>query len=165
VEILYLLHSSIWIMITVFWQMVHYSVLNTHKMVGSSTYLVACCWMAPEYFYQDGPSNYRSGYDGGLWDMSLDIDWIFIAPISVPHKNQKLLVIFSFNYLIQTIRVWVSFWPLPWCGRANTAHYLLHGCHHKHPMDGLRLVFPPAAAAILCFPVNIRPLVLQMRRT
>ncbi|KAF6166182.1 hypothetical protein GIB67_023892 [Kingdonia uniflora] len=34
----------------------------------------------------------------------------------------------------------------------NTAHYLLHGCHHKHPMDGLRLVFPPAAAAILCFP-------------
>ncbi|KAL6847429.1 hypothetical protein ACP4OV_023282 [Aristida adscensionis] len=35
---------------------------------------------------------------------------------------------------------------------ANTAHYLLHGCHHKHPMDGLRLVFPPAAAAILCFP-------------
>ncbi|PIA37819.1 hypothetical protein AQUCO_03000389v1 [Aquilegia coerulea] len=36
----------------------------------------------------------------------------------------------------------------------NTAHYLLHGCHHKHPMDGLRLVFPPAATAILCFPVS-----------
>ncbi|KAI0503486.1 hypothetical protein KFK09_014420 [Dendrobium nobile] len=35
---------------------------------------------------------------------------------------------------------------------ANTAHYLLHGCHHKHPMDGLRLVFPPAVAAILCIP-------------
>nr|KJB29862.1 hypothetical protein B456_005G121600 [Gossypium raimondii] len=34
----------------------------------------------------------------------------------------------------------------------NTIHYLLHGCHHKHPMDGLRLVFPPAAAAILCIP-------------
>ncbi|TVU48893.1 hypothetical protein EJB05_00175 [Eragrostis curvula] len=41
---------------------------------------------------------------------------------------------------------------LPVVGWANTAHYLLHGCHHKHPMDGLRLVFPPAAAAILCFP-------------
>jgi hypothetical protein len=27
-------------------------------------------------------------------------------------------------------------------------------------MDGLRLVFPPAAAAILCFPVNNLPLVL-----
>ncbi|CAN6814022.1 unnamed protein product [Brassica oleracea] len=34
----------------------------------------------------------------------------------------------------------------------NTAHYLLHGCHHKHPMDHLRLVFPPAATAVLCFP-------------
>ncbi|KAG5562328.1 hypothetical protein RHGRI_005155 [Rhododendron griersonianum] len=34
----------------------------------------------------------------------------------------------------------------------NTLHYLLHGCHHKHPMDGLRLVFPPAATAVLCFP-------------
>ncbi|GAB2280867.1 cytochrome P450 [Dionaea muscipula] len=34
----------------------------------------------------------------------------------------------------------------------NTLHYLLHGCHHKHPMDSLRLVFPPAATAILCLP-------------
>ncbi|XWS16693.1 hypothetical protein CRYUN_Cryun34aG0112900 [Craigia yunnanensis] len=37
----------------------------------------------------------------------------------------------------------------------NTIHYLLHGCHHKHPMDGLRLVFPPAAAAVLCIPLCI----------
>ncbi|XP_021715292.1 dihydroceramide fatty acyl 2-hydroxylase FAH1-like [Chenopodium quinoa] len=36
--------------------------------------------------------------------------------------------------------------------RGNTIHYLIHGFHHKHPMDGLRLVFPPAATAILCFP-------------
>ncbi|XP_031267355.1 dihydroceramide fatty acyl 2-hydroxylase FAH2-like [Pistacia vera] len=35
----------------------------------------------------------------------------------------------------------------------NTLHYLIHGCHHKHPMDGLRLVFPPAATAILSVPV------------
>ncbi|KAJ7947376.1 fatty acid hydroxylase 2 [Quillaja saponaria] len=34
----------------------------------------------------------------------------------------------------------------------NTMHYLLHGCHHKHPVDGLRLVFPPAATAVLCLP-------------
>lgn len=39
--------------------------------------------------------------------------------------------------------------------RANTAHYLLHGCHHKHPQDGLRLVFPPTATAILLIPVSI----------
>ncbi|XP_049383949.1 dihydroceramide fatty acyl 2-hydroxylase FAH1-like [Solanum stenotomum] len=36
---------------------------------------------------------------------------------------------------------------------ANTLHYLIHGCHHKHPMDGLRLVFPPAATAILLLPL------------
>ncbi|PSS29014.1 Dihydroceramide fatty acyl 2-hydroxylase [Actinidia chinensis var. chinensis] len=35
----------------------------------------------------------------------------------------------------------------------NTIHYLLHGCHHKHPMDGLRLVFPPAGAVILAVPL------------
>lgn len=35
---------------------------------------------------------------------------------------------------------------------ANTVHYLVHGCHHKHPRDGLRLVFPPAATAVLCIP-------------
>ncbi|KAK4270832.1 hypothetical protein QN277_019601 [Acacia crassicarpa] len=35
---------------------------------------------------------------------------------------------------------------------ANTLHYLIHGCHHKHPMDSLRLVFPPAATAILLVP-------------
>ncbi|PWA47405.1 fatty acid hydroxylase 1 [Artemisia annua] len=35
----------------------------------------------------------------------------------------------------------------------NTLHYLLHGCHHKHPQDGLRLVFPPTATAILLFPL------------
>ncbi|KAM7505760.1 hypothetical protein LguiB_004664 [Lonicera macranthoides] len=35
----------------------------------------------------------------------------------------------------------------------NTMHYFIHGCHHKQPMDGLRLVFPPAATAILLVPV------------
>ncbi|CAI9115328.1 OLC1v1016205C1 [Oldenlandia corymbosa var. corymbosa] len=35
----------------------------------------------------------------------------------------------------------------------NTFHYLIHGCHHKHPMDAYRLVFPPAACAILLVPI------------
>lgn len=35
----------------------------------------------------------------------------------------------------------------------NTLHYLLHGCHHKHPQDAQRLVFPPTAAAILLVPL------------
>ncbi|KAG0604244.1 hypothetical protein M758_10G156100 [Ceratodon purpureus] len=36
---------------------------------------------------------------------------------------------------------------------ANTLHYLLHGCHHKHPMDGYRLVFPPTFAALFAVPL------------
>ncbi|KAF5944073.1 hypothetical protein HYC85_018150 [Camellia sinensis] len=35
----------------------------------------------------------------------------------------------------------------------NTLHYLLHGCHHKHPMDRLRLVFPPAGATCIAVPL------------
>ncbi|KAF4521233.1 hypothetical protein B566_EDAN005444 [Ephemera danica] len=31
-----------------------------------------------------------------------------------------------------------------------TAHFLLHGLHHKVPFDGRRLVFPPVPAGILC---------------
>jgi len=33
-----------------------------------------------------------------------------------------------------------SYWP-------NTLHFLFHGCHHKFPMDDMRLVMPPVAAA------------------
>ncbi|PKA61953.1 Fatty acid 2-hydroxylase 2 [Apostasia shenzhenica] len=36
---------------------------------------------------------------------------------------------------------------------ANTAHYLIHGYHHKHPMDKLRLVFPPSGTAVMCIPL------------
>ena len=32
-----------------------------------------------------------------------------------------------------------------------TAHFLMHGCHHKAPLDGLRLVFPPTASAPIIF--------------
>lgn len=27
-----------------------------------------------------------------------------------------------------------------------TLHFLFHGCHHKYPMDSLRLVMPPLPA-------------------
>ncbi|UPR02025.1 sterol desaturase [Chloropicon primus] len=30
-----------------------------------------------------------------------------------------------------------------WC---NTLHFMFHGCHHKFPMDDMRLVMPPAGA-------------------
>lgn len=41
--------------------------------------------------------------------------------------------------------------------RGNTLHYLLHGCHHKHPMDGYRLVFPPTFATMFAIPVSASP--------
>lgn len=37
-------------------------------------------------------------------------------------------------------------YPLP---SGITVHFLFHGCHHKRPMDRLRLVFPPAPASVL----------------
>jgi len=131
-------------------------------MVGSSSYLVAYCLLVPEYFYPDGQYNYRCSYDDCVWNISVDTDRICATPILVPHKNQKLLVTYSSNMLKSNYMSWANHCHLICC-RGNTAHYLLHGCHHKHPMDGLRLVFPPAAAAILCFPVNNLPYVLRTR--
>ncbi|CAI6000585.1 unnamed protein product [Closterium sp. NIES-65] len=37
----------------------------------------------------------------------------------------------------------------------NTLHYLLHGCHHKHPQDRFRLVMPPVLFATLSTVVAI----------
>nr|GLL30083.1 dihydroceramide fatty acyl 2-hydroxylase FAH1-like [Ipomoea trifida] len=72
--------------------------------------------------------------------------------LTIPHV--ALLVVFGIfiwtlvEYILHRYLFHIktkSYW-------GNTIHYLLHGCHHKHPMDGLRLVFPPAAAAVLCVP-------------
>ncbi|GAB2214005.1 hypothetical protein Drorol1_Dr00018335 [Drosera rotundifolia] len=35
----------------------------------------------------------------------------------------------------------------------NTLHYFIHGFHHKHPVDSLRLVFPPALTAVIAIPL------------
>lgn len=167
-SIFYLLHCIVSESLnTVFWRMDHCSVLNTHEMVGNSCYLVACCLLVPAYLYPDGPYHYRSSYDGCVWDTFLDTGWICVAPILVPHKNQKLLVSCCVSDC-SSRTIWVehlSYHCHLTCARGNTAHYLLHGCHHKHPMDGLRLVFPPAAAAILCFPVNEIPNILHIWAT
>lgn len=61
---------------------------------------------------------------------------------------------FSFFFSVHSMLAAKSFdWT--YACRGNTIHYLLHGCHHKHPMDGLRLVFPPTATAVLCIPVSV----------
>ncbi|KAL6643898.1 hypothetical protein ACP70R_018664 [Stipagrostis hirtigluma subsp. patula] len=82
--------------------------------------------------------------------------WSLRTSIQMGHTITEVAMMVVFGILLWTLIEYLlhrflfhiktkSYW-------ANTAHYLLHGCHHKHPMDGLRLVFPPAAAAILCFP-------------
>jgi len=35
----------------------------------------------------------------------------------------------------------------------NTFHFIFHGCHHKFPMDDMRLVMPPAGALPIVFMV------------
>lgn len=84
--------------------MIHCSVLNTDEMVGSSSYLVACCLLVSDYFYPDGQYNYRCSYDGCVRNISVDTDRICVTPILIPHKNQKLLVsyfanMFELNYM------------------------------------------------------------------
>ncbi|KAJ3670041.1 hypothetical protein LUZ60_010365 [Juncus effusus] len=82
--------------------------------------------------------------------------WCFTRSTQMGHSFQELIYMAIFGMFIWTLIEYSlhrflfhikteSYW-------ANTAHYLIHGCHHKHPMDGLRLVFPPAATFILLFP-------------
>lgn len=34
-------------------------------------------------------------------------------------------------------------------------HFLLHGCHHKYPMDTDRLLFPPVPASLIAAVINL----------
>ncbi|XP_015690238.1 dihydroceramide fatty acyl 2-hydroxylase FAH1-like isoform X2 [Oryza brachyantha] len=82
--------------------------------------------------------------------------WLLVKSIRMGHSIQEVALMALFGVFIWTLIEYTlhrflfhidtkTYW-------ANTAHYLLHGCHHKHPMDSLRLVFPPTATAILCVP-------------
>ncbi|GAB2280864.1 cytochrome P450 [Dionaea muscipula] len=51
-------------------------------------------------------------------------------------------IIHRFIFHVKTTSYW-----------GNTFHYFVHGFHHKHPMDSLRLVFPPALTAIAATPL------------
>ncbi|KAJ7558810.1 hypothetical protein O6H91_04G056800 [Diphasiastrum complanatum] len=70
------------------------------------------------------------------------LQWTAVAPTMLFGTFAWSFIEYSmhrFLFHVKTKRYW-----------SNTAHYLLHGCHHKHPMDGYRLVFPPAATAGFC---------------
>ncbi|KAK6932015.1 Fatty acid hydroxylase [Dillenia turbinata] len=83
--------------------------------------------------------------------------WFILKSIRMGHTLPQIVVMVLFGIFIWTLLEYTlhrflfhiktkSYW-------GNTIHYLLHGCHHKHPMDGLRLVFPPAATAVLLVPI------------
>ncbi|KDP34614.1 hypothetical protein JCGZ_11137 [Jatropha curcas] len=82
--------------------------------------------------------------------------WCISMSVRMGHKPSEIALMVASGILIWTLLEYSlhrfvfhiktkTYW---W----NTLHYLIHGCHHKHPMDGLRLVFPPAATAVLCVP-------------
>lgn len=58
-----------------------------------------------------------------------------------------LLGLFIWTGLEYTLHRFLFHWTTStyW---TNTLHYLLHGCHHKHPQDPYRLVFPPALCVV-----------------
>ncbi|TKR60003.1 hypothetical protein L596_029599 [Steinernema carpocapsae] len=64
-------------------------------------------------------------------------------------------LLFSFGFLMWTLleyilHRWVfHFKPDPDSYYQITLHFLLHGLHHKTPMDGDRLVFPPTPALFI----------------
>lgn len=130
--------------------------VDAHSMVGNSTCLAASDFLVGFCVFVKGPYLLWGSFMFGWWGFHMDFAWVHIAPLSFPHGNKKLLVLsLSLTYITQMNGEFKNSDDVTTtCFRGNTLHYLLHGCHHKHPMDGLRLVFPPAATAILSVPVS-----------
>ncbi|RVW30084.1 Dihydroceramide fatty acyl 2-hydroxylase FAH1 [Vitis vinifera] len=95
-------------------------------------------WVHQPIVSKEGPRF----FDSDFWEALTRTKWWAIPLIWLP------VVTWSIS---RSVRMGLE---LP---RGNTIHYLLHGCHHKHPMDGLRLVFPPAGAAVICVPAKPFP--------
>ncbi|MED6192848.1 cytochrome P450 [Stylosanthes scabra] len=123
-------------------------------------------WVHDPVLGKEGPrffhSNFLEFFTRTPW-YAIPIVWIPVScwfvnnslSMGVPVSNAAQLFLIGLfawtlaEYLLHRFLFHVkttSYW-------GNTLHYLLHGCHHKHPMDHLRLVFPPAAAAILAVPL------------
>lgn len=122
-------------------------------------------WVHQPIVSKEGPRFFKSDF----WEFLTRNEWYVIPLIWLPvvcwytSKSFKmghtlpqiaiilLMGIFVWSLLEYTLHRFLfhiktkSYW-------GNTLHYLLHGCHHKHPQDGLRLVFPPTATAILLVP-------------
>jgi len=107
----------------------------------------------PMRFFQHPFLEYFSGTSWWL----VPLVWLPIAACSIIHTYFYLQTPFSF--VVQLMLAGLIFWMLleycfhrfvlhhvPSTYWGITFHFLLHGCHHKRPMDPLRLVFPPVLA-------------------
>ncbi|KAL6732664.1 hypothetical protein Aduo_003403 [Ancylostoma duodenale] len=64
--------------------------------------------------------------------------------------NCFVVGVLSWTLVEYVLHRWVFHWkPNPESPSQIILHFLLHGLHHKTPMDGDRLVFPPAPALII----------------
>lgn len=136
---------------------VHYNdttVLYTHTLVGCSSHLATRCLLLRLIFYKHRHSSSFCSSNNGSRCLWMDIDGVHFASLCFPHPNKHLSVrlLTSIIMINHPPSLWTEILEKMKC-RGNTLHYLLHGCHHKHPMDGLRLVFPPAATAIVLMAV------------
>ncbi|KAF3450238.1 hypothetical protein FNV43_RR06318 [Rhamnella rubrinervis] len=108
-------------------------------------------------------------FESDFWERLTRTKWWVIPIVWLPVVCWSISKSVRFGYAYPQIALMVAFGILIWTLLeytlhrflfhiktksywGNTLHYLLHGCHHKHPMDGLRLVFPPTATAILLLP-------------
>lgn len=163
----YLLHHSYsksyswWIWISGYWFWAFWltllrcgSVVNTYSLVGDSSDLATRCMVVCLIICKGWSSSLSFDRSNGFWCRYMDIAGVLLASVSFPHENKGLLVC-SLSFALSSPRCICKRWGniilinLEISHRGNTVHYLFHGCHHKHPMDGLRLVFPPAPAAII----------------
>lgn len=123
-------------------------------------------WIHQPIVSKEGPCLFASDF----WESLTRTVWWAIPTIWVPVVSYSISVSARMGRTVPELALMVIFGIILWTLMeytihrflfhikttsywGNTMHYLLHGIHHKHPMDGLRLVFPPAATAVLLVPL------------
>lgn len=68
--------------------------VDAHSMVGDSTCLATSDLLVGFCVFVEGPYSLWCGFMFGWWGFHLDFAWVHTAPLSFPHGNKKLLVLF-----------------------------------------------------------------------
>lgn len=70
------------------------------------------------------------------------LPWLLLASLLLVGVVAWQLLEYCIHRFAFHAEAGASYWGI-------TLHFLFHGCHHKYPMDKLRLVFPPVPAALV----------------